>query len=84
MVVSDPEKVLGVLGESGATAVETDVLMIEAKNEPGAMAKISERLAQAKVNIESIFLSGSADAKKCLIILRPSNLEKAERALKDL
>jgi hypothetical protein len=84
MVVSHPEKALSVLGESGATAVETEVLMIETKKQPSAMAKISELLAQAKVNIESIYLSGSADAKKCLIILRPSNLEKAERALKDL
>jgi hypothetical protein len=84
MVVSDPQKALTVLGETGATAVETEVLMIEAKNQPGAMAEISGPLAQAKVNIESVYLSGSSDAKKCLIILRPSNLEKAERVLKDL
>jgi hypothetical protein len=84
MVVGDPKKALAVLGETGATAVETDVLMIETKNQPGAMAKISELLAKAKVNIESVYLSGSSTAQKCLIILRPSNLEKAERVLKDL
>jgi hypothetical protein len=84
MVVSDPQKALTVLGESGASAVETEVLMIETKNQPGVMAKISERLSHAKVNIEAVYLSKTADAKQCLVILRPSNLEKAERALKDL
>src|SRR6516164_6172144 len=52
MVVSDPTKALMLLGESGVLAVENDVLMIEAANEPGVLAKMADRLAEARINIE--------------------------------
>ena len=52
MVVSNPTKALMLLGEAGVLALETDVLTIETENEPGVLAKIAERLAEAEVNIE--------------------------------
>src|SRR5438105_10544150 len=52
MVVSEPTKALMLLGEAGVLAIENDVLMIEAANTPGMLAKIAERLAKANVNIE--------------------------------
>src|SRR5438093_13401113 len=52
MVVSDPTKALMPLGEAGVLALETDVLTIETANQPGILAKIAERLADVKVNIE--------------------------------
>src|ERR1700730_4836925 len=84
MVVSDPTKALMLLGEAGALALESDVLTIETENEPGVLARIAERLAQAKVNIEYAYLAGSPNAPKGLIILRPSDVDKAQRALRDL
>jgi len=84
MVVSDPTKALMLLGEAGVLALETDVLMIEAENEPGALAKIAERLSRAEVNIEYAYLAASPQAATGLIILRPSDVEKAQRALRDL
>jgi hypothetical protein len=47
MVVSDPTKVLMLLGEAGVLALEGDVLMIESENKPGVLEKIAERLAEA-------------------------------------
>ena len=84
MVVSDPTKALMLLGEAGVLALETDVLMIEAENEPGVLAKIAERLSRADVNIEYAYLAASPKAATGLIILRPSDVEKAQRALRDL
>ncbi len=84
MVVSDPTKALMLLGEAGVLALETDVLMIEAENEPGVLAKIAERLSRAEVNIEYAYLAASAKAATGLIILRPSDVEKAQRTLRDL
>lgn len=84
MVLSDPTKALMLLGEAGVLALESDVLMIETQNEPGVLAKIAERLAKAKVNIEYAYLAGSPHAPKGLIILRPSNVDKAQTALHDL
>jgi hypothetical protein len=84
MVVSNPTKALMLLGEAGVLALESDVLMIETDNKPGVLAKIAERLAESEVNIEYVYLAGSSKAAKGLIILRPSDVEKAQSVLRDL
>jgi hypothetical protein len=84
MVVSDPSKAVAVLAEEGAVAIKADVLLIEGGNQPGMLASIADRLAAADVNIESIYLSASADAQRCVVILRPSDVDKAQRLLRDL
>jgi hypothetical protein len=84
MVVSDPTKALMLLGEAGVLALESDVLMIETENRPGMLAIIAELLAKAEVNIEYAYLAGSPKTEKGLIILRPSDVEKAQHALREL
>ena len=84
MVVSDPTKALMLLGEAGVLALETEVLVIETASQPGVLAKIAERLAEAKINIEYTYLAGGRAVEKGLIVLRPSDVEKAQAALRDL
>ena len=84
MVVSDPTKALMLLGEAGVLALETEVLSIETASEPGVLGQIAERLAEADVNIEYAYLAGGREAEKGLIILRPSDVEKARSVLEDL
>jgi hypothetical protein len=81
MVVSDPTKALMLFGEAGVLALETDVLTIQTANEPGILAKIAELLARAEVNIEYMYLAGGREADKGLVILRPSDVEKARHTL---
>jgi hypothetical protein len=84
MVVSDPTKALMLLGEAGVLALEADVLTIETASEPGVLAKIAERLAEAEVNIEYTYLAGGREADNGLIVLRSSDVEKARRVLEEL
>lgn len=84
LVVSDPTKALMILGERGVLALENDVLMIESNNKPGVLASIADRLAKAEINIEYAYLAASPKSEQGLMILRPSNVEKAQRALHDL
>jgi hypothetical protein len=84
MVVSDPTKALMLFGEAGVLALETEVLMIETASQPGVLAKIAERLAEVEVNIEYAYLAGGRGVEKGLIVLRPSDVEKAKRTLQDL
>ena len=84
MVVGDPTKALMLLGERGVLALETDVLMIESDNEPGTLARIADRLAKSDVNIEYAYFASSATSPKGIIVLRPSNIEKARQALTGL
>jgi len=82
--VSDPTKALMLFGERGVLALENDVLLIETANEPGVLAKIAECLAQADINIEYAYMATSAENSKGLIVLRPSDVEKAQNALRNL
>src|SRR5438094_5848118 len=84
MVVSDPTKALMLLGEAGVLALEAEVLIIETANRPGVLATIAERLAEVDVNIEYVYLAGGRGAERGLIVLRPSDIEKAQSALQDL
>lgn len=84
MVVSDSGKAAMVLAGEGAVAVNTDVILIEGGHKPGMLAAIASRLAAAEVNIESIYFSATPDAARCVLILRPSDVEKAQRVLRDL
>jgi hypothetical protein len=82
MVVSEPSKAASVLAEEGAVAVKTDVLLIEGAGRPGMLGAIADRLATADVNIESVYLSASDD--NCMVILRPSDVDKARRVLREV
>ena len=84
MIVSDPTKALMLLGERGVLAFENDVLCIEASNERGVLGKIADALSRANVNIEYAYFASGGTVPKGLIILRPSDVQKAERALQGI
>ena len=81
VVVSDPARAEEALAKSGISAMETDVLMIEAENKPGALAMVAECLAAADVNIEYAYLSGNETSETSCMIVRPSDIDTAERVL---
>lgn len=81
MVVSDPRKALFLFEERGTLVVETEVLLVEGENAPGSLARICNRLARAKVNIEYCYCASSPDAPRGLLVLRVSDAKKALAAL---
>jgi hypothetical protein len=81
MVVSDTRKALLIFEEHGTLVVENEVLMIEGSNRPGSLAKIAQKLADAKINIEYAYCATAPDSKKGLLILRPSDCKKALKVL---
>ena len=84
MIVSDPTKALMLLGERGVLAFENDVLVIDASNELGVLGRIAEALSRVEVNIEYAYFASTAASPKGIIVLRPSNVEKARQALSGL
>ena len=81
MVVSDTRKALLLFEEHGTLVVENEVLMIEGDNKPGSLARIAHKLAKADIHIEYAYCATAPDAKKGLLILRPSDCKKALKAL---
>ncbi len=84
MVVSDPTNALMLLGERGVLALECEVLMIESDNQPGTLARIADKLSGAQVNIEYLYCATSIRSEKGLLVLRPSDVDKALRVLHEL
>ncbi|MEP6663043.1 MAG: ACT domain-containing protein [Verrucomicrobiota bacterium] len=81
MVLSDPRKALLLFEEHGTLVVEDDVLMIDGDNKPGSLAKIANKLSDAKVNIEYAYCATSPASTKGLLILRVSDAKKALKVL---
>ncbi len=77
LVVNDYRRALAVFEERGTLVVEDDVVMVEGSNKPGEIARIAQKLADAKVNIEYCYSATPPEAKKGLLILRVSNPAKA-------
>lgn len=82
MVVSDYQKAIQAFEEHNALVVEDDVVMVEADNTPGSLARICHRLSAAKVNIEYCYCATGPGGKHGLLIIRASDPKKALKALK--
>jgi hypothetical protein len=81
MIVSDTRKALLLFEEHGVLVIENEVLMIAGDNKPGSLAKIAQKLADAKVNIEYAYCATPPNETKGLLVLRPSDCKKALKAL---
>lgn len=69
-----------VLDNLGMAYVEEEAIAVRATDRPGALGRITRKLADAGINIEYAYgtiVKGSAD--RALIVLGVSNLDKAEK-----
>jgi hypothetical protein len=81
LVVSDYRRAMHVFEERGTLVVEDDVLMLQGSNKPGEIARLAQKLADAKINIEYCYSATPPRAKEGLLILRVSNPVKALKVL---
>lgn len=84
MVVSNPEKAIGIFDAHGTLVVESEVLMIENDNKPGSLSRIANALSTKKINIEYGYLASMPAAKKGLLILRVTDARRALALLRKL
>ncbi|RME93568.1 MAG: ACT domain-containing protein [Verrucomicrobia bacterium] len=81
MVVSDPRKALFLFEERNVLVVETEVLMLDADNRPGVLARVAASLAKARINIDYLYCATSPRTRHGVIIMRVSNPKKALEVL---
>jgi hypothetical protein len=81
LVADDLARTLQVLNSLGTPHAETDVLLVELKNQPGALAHVCEQLGGEHVNIDYCYCSSGGRNGRVLGIFKVSNTEKAMRAL---
>ena len=83
IVVSDHDKAVRMFEATGVLVVETDVIQIDLKNEPGQLAKLSDKLSLAGINIDYAYCAAEMEQKKGALILRVNDTKEALKVLKD-
>jgi len=83
LVTEDEVATAKALQTLNAHFTESDVLAVELKNQPGALANVCERLAQEHVAIEYAYCSSGGRNGKVFGIFKVSNLEKARNLLSE-
>ena len=83
MIVDNAQKASSVLLEHGDVLSMTPVLAVEVPDEPGGLAELLEALAEKNIDIEYMYsLFAHRDGRACMV-LRISNEEAFETALKE-
>ena len=81
VVASDPEAAKRALREAGLAFIAQDVLVLELKDEPGALERIAVRLGDCKVNIQYLYGTGDAGKGRGIIVVRTDDSDAARQCL---
>lgn len=76
--------VSSVLSKAGFSSVETFILSVEVSDSPGELFRITDALAQAKINITTVYGTAVAGAKTARILVAVQNADKALEVLQAL
>jgi hypothetical protein len=79
LVTEDEAATVKALHAMNASFTESDVLAVELKNQPGALAHVCERLAEEHISIDYAYCSSGGRNGKVFGIFKVSNIEKAQR-----
>jgi hypothetical protein len=82
-VADEPARATQALAAVGTPYTETDVLLIELRNQPGALANVCTTLAGEHVHIDYAYCSSGGRNGRVFGIFKVSNAEKANRVLVD-
>jgi hypothetical protein len=81
LVTDDPARTAQVMQGLNTPYTEADVLAVELRNQPGALAHVCEVLAAEHVNIDYAYCSSGGRNGKVIGVFKVSNAEKAIRVL---
>jgi hypothetical protein len=81
IVTEDPAKTAKVAASLNAPFTEAEVLLVELRNQPGALAHVCEILAKEHINIDYAYCSSGGRNGKVQGIFKVSNSDKAIRVL---
>lgn len=81
VVVGDARQARRTISSIGVPSTETDVLMVEMPNRPGALSDVVGRLAGAHVNVNYAYCTTGAPNGKTVGIFKVSDVSKAMKVL---
>jgi hypothetical protein len=81
LVTEDPGAAAKAIQGLNVPITQADVLAVELRNQPGALAHVCETLAAEHISIDYAYCSSGGRNGKVYGIFKVSNLEKAQRVL---
>lgn len=78
MVVDNVEKAKKALANARLHYTEADVLLLELRNTPGALAKFTSRLAEEDIDIILAYQTSGKHSRNASLVVAVSDLDKAE------
>lgn len=82
VIVDNSDAAVAALRADSLTVSRTEVLCAEIPDEPGGLANaVVGPLAEAGVNVEYVYAYSQRLGQRAIVVLKVSDLEKAERAL---
>ena len=81
VVCDKPEVAREVLGRTHDRWTETDVLVLELKNEPGAFAAVAQKLADEHINISYAYGTAGARHGRTTAVFKVADMKKAQKVL---
>jgi hypothetical protein len=84
LLVSDPAKMDQMLHQKGIQFQSFDVLSVRMPNRPGSLAEVSERLAKAGLDIETLygFAGQGPSGQESEVVLQVRDVTQAEQILR--
>ena len=84
IVCDKPDLAREVLGRTHDRWTETDVLVIELRNEPGAFAAVAQVLADHHINISYAYATAGATHGRTTAVFKVADMKKAHKVLASL
>lgn len=84
LLADRPVKALLILEQLGLYILESDVIVLELANKPGALGEVARRLARADINIEYAYCSATPHQEGGCLILKSEEPERAIELLREM
>ena len=84
LLADRPVKALLILEQLGLYILETDVIVLELENRPGALGEIARKLARADINIEYAYCSATSTQGNGCLILKSDDQDRAIELLREI
>jgi hypothetical protein len=81
MVVSDPARAKEALKAAKLRPGEEQALILTLEDRPGALARVADKLAAAKINIKCAYATTGGMGGSTTVVLSVSNVDKAASVL---
>jgi hypothetical protein len=81
LITSEPARARELLAAAGLYVIEAEVLVVDLRDIPGTLARVSQALADAGINIEYAYGSEDSNEQRLRLILKVSNVPRAAEVL---